>query len=75
MLEYNERSITGMWYISLVNTALGRLVVEVAFSRSFVIGLSFDLWVGMASFSRLFALIMTRIVLQIWVCFDCHQFI
>ena len=31
-------------------------------------------WVGMASFSRLFALIMTRIVLEIWVCFDCHQF-
>ena len=28
MLEYNEGSITGMGYLSLVNTALGKLVVE-----------------------------------------------
>ena len=28
MLEYNEGSITGIRYLSLVNTALGKLAVE-----------------------------------------------
>ena len=51
-LEYNEGSITGMGYISLVNWLLRAF----ALSRSFVIGLSFTLKVGMPRFSRLFAL-------------------
>ena len=50
MLEYNEGSITAMGYLSLVNTEV------FALSRSFVIGLSFTLRVGMPMFSRLFAL-------------------
>ena len=45
MLEYNGGYIIGMGYISLVNI-----------SRSFVIGLSFTLKVGMPMFYRLFAL-------------------
>ena len=47
MLEYNEGSITGMGYISLVNTKVNWLLRAFALSRSFVIGLSFTLWVGM----------------------------
>ena len=56
MLEYNEGSITGMGYISLVNTEVNWLLVAFALSRSFVIDLSFTLRVGMPMFSRLFAL-------------------
>ena len=56
MLEYNEGSITGMGYLSLVNTKVNRLLRAFALSRSFVIGLSFTLRVGMPMFSRLFAL-------------------
>ena len=56
MLEYNEGSITGMGYLSLVNTEVNWLLRAFALSRSFVIGLSFTLRVGMPMFSRLFAL-------------------
>ena len=56
MLEYNEGSITGMGYLSLVNTEVNLLLRAFALSRSFVIGLSFTLRVGMPMFSRLFAL-------------------
>ena len=56
MLEYNEGSITGMGYLSLVNTEVNWLLRAFALSRSFVIGLSFTLRVGMPMLSRLFAL-------------------
>ena len=56
MLEYNEGSITGMGYLSLVNTVVNWLLRAFAVSRSLVIGLSFTLRVGMLMFSRLFAL-------------------
>ena len=56
MLEYNEGSITGMGYLSLANTEVNWLLRAFALSRSFVIGLSFTLRVGMPMFSRLFAL-------------------
>ena len=56
MLEYNEGSITGMGYLSLVNTEVNWLLRAFALSRSSVIGLSFTLRVGMPMFSRLFAL-------------------
>ena len=56
MLEYNEGTITGMGYLSLVNTEVNWLLRAFALSRSFVIGLSFTLRVGMPMFSRLFAL-------------------
>ena len=52
MLEYNEGSITGMGYISLVNTEVNWLLIAFALSRSFVIGLSLTLRVGMTLFSR-----------------------
>ena len=55
MQEYNEGSITGMGYLTLVNTAVNWLLMAFALSRSFVIGLSFTLRVGMPMFSRLFA--------------------
>ena len=55
MLEYNEGSITGMGYLSLVNTEVNWLLRAFALSRSFVIGFSFTR-VGMPMFSRLFAL-------------------
>ena len=55
MLEYNEGSITGMGYLSLVNTEVNWLLRAFALSRSSVIGLSFTLRVGMPMFSRLFA--------------------
>ena len=57
MLEYNEGSITGMGYLSLVNTEVNWLLRAFDLSRSFVIGLSFTLRVGMPMFSRLFALL------------------
>ena len=47
MLEYNEGSITGMGYLSLVNTDVNWQLRAFALSRSFVIGLSFTLRVGM----------------------------
>ena len=56
MLEYNEGSITGMGYLSLVNTEVNWLLRAFALSRSSVIGLSFTLRVGMPMFSHLFAL-------------------
>ena len=56
MLEYNEGSINGMGYLSLVNTEVNWLLRAFALSRSFVIGLSSTLRVGMPMFSRLFAL-------------------
>ncbi len=56
MLEYNEGSITGMGYLSLVNTEVNGLLRAFALSRSFAIDLSFTLRVGMPMFSRLFAL-------------------
>ena len=56
MLEYNEGSITGIGYLSLVNTEVNWLLRAFALSRSFVIGFSFTLRVGMPMFSRLFAL-------------------
>ena len=40
MLEYNEESITGMGYLSLVNTEVNWLLRSFALSRSFVIDLS-----------------------------------
>ena len=43
MLEYNEGSITGMGYLSLVNTEVNWLLRAFALSRSSVIGLSFTL--------------------------------
>ena len=57
MLDYNEGSITGMGYLSLVNTEVNWLLRAFALSRSFVIGLSFTLSVGMPMCSRLFALV------------------
>ena len=39
MLVYSEGSITGMGYISLVNTEVNRLLRAFALSRSFVVGL------------------------------------
>ena len=68
MLEYNEVSITGMGYISLVNTEANWLLRAFALSRSFVVGLSFTLRVGMPMSSRLFALIVLDLFL------DCRQF-
>ena len=58
MLEYNAGSITGMGYLSLVNTEVNWLLRAFALSRSFVIGLSlnFTLRVGMLMFSHFFAL-------------------
>ena len=56
LLDYNEGSITGMGYLSLVNTEVNWLLRAFALSRSSVIGLSFTLRVGMPMFSRLFAL-------------------
>ena len=56
ILEYNEESITGMGYLSLVDTEVNWLLRAFALSRSFEIGLSFTLRVGMPMFSRLFAL-------------------
>ena len=70
MLEYNEGSITGMGYLSLVNTEVTWLLRAFALSRSFVIGLSFTLRVGMPMFSRLFALMNDQNRFR----FDCHQF-
>ena len=57
MLEYNEGYITGMGYPSLVSTEVNWLFRAFALSRSFVIGLSFTLKVGMPMFSLLFALV------------------
>ena len=51
MLEYTEGSITGMGYLSLVNTEVIWLLRAFALSRSFVIGLSSTLRVGMPMFS------------------------
>ena len=45
-----------MGYLSLVNTEVNWLLRAFALSRSFVIGLSFTLRVGMPMFSHLFAL-------------------
>ena len=56
MLDYNARSITGMGYISLLNTEVNWWLRVFALSRSFVIGLSLTLKVGMPMFSRLFVL-------------------
>ena len=56
MLEYSEGSITGIGYISMMNTRVNWLLREFALSRLFVIGLSFTLRVGMPIFSRLFVL-------------------
>ena len=56
MLEYNEGSITGMGYLSLVNTEVNWLLRAFALSRSFVISLSFSIRVGMPMCYRLFAL-------------------
>ena len=39
MLEYNEGCITGMWYVSLVDTEVNWLLRAFALSRKFVIGL------------------------------------
>ena len=38
MLEYNDGSITGMGYLSLVNTEVNWLLRAFALSRSFVMG-------------------------------------
>ena len=56
MLGYNEGSITGMGYLSLVNTEVNWLLRAFALSGSSVIGLSFTVRVGMPMFSHLFAL-------------------
>ena len=56
MLEYNEGSITGMGYLSLVNTEVNWVLKAFALSQPFVICLSFTLRVGMPMFSRLLAL-------------------
>ena len=56
MLEYNEGYINGMGYLSLVNSEVNWLLMAFALSRSFVIGLSSTLRVGMQMFSHLFAL-------------------
>ena len=42
-MEFNEGSITGMGYLSLVNTEVNWLLRSFALSWSFVIGLSFTL--------------------------------
>ena len=47
MQEYNEGSITGMGYLSLVKTEVNWLLRAFALSRSFVIGLSFTLVSGL----------------------------
>ena len=57
MLEYDEGSIAGMGYLSLMNTEVNWLLRAFALSRSYVIGLSSTLRVGMPMFSRLFALV------------------
>ncbi len=72
LLEYNEGSITGMGYLSLVITEINWLLRAFALSRSFVIGLSFTLTVGMPMFSRLFALMNDQNRLDLFL--DCHQF-
>ena len=56
MLEYNEGYITGMGYLSLVNTEVNWLLRAFALSRSSVIGLSFTIRFLMPMFSRLFVL-------------------
>ena len=50
MLEYNEGSITGTGYVSLVNTEVNWLLRAFALSRSFMIGLSFTLRLGCQCF-------------------------
>ena len=56
MLKYNEGSITGIGYLSLVNTALVNWLLRAfASSWSFVIDLSFALGVSLPKFSRLLA--------------------
>ena len=74
MLEYNEGSITGMGYLSLVNTytEVNWLLRAFALSLSFVVGLSSTLRVGMPMCSRLFALMndQNRFGFDL----DCHQF-
>ena len=72
MLEYNEGYITGMGYILLVNTEVHWLLRAFALSRSFVIGLSFTLRVGMPMCSRLFALMNDQT--RFGFVLDCHQF-
>ena len=56
ILKYNEGYITGMGYLSLVNTEVNWLLRTFALSWSFVIGLSLTLRVGMPMISRLFPL-------------------
>ncbi len=56
LLRFFNCLITGMGYLSLVNTEVNWLLRAFALSLSFVIGLSFTLRVGMPMFSRLFAL-------------------
>ena len=73
MLHYNEGSITGMGYLSLVNTKVNWLLRAFALSRSFVIGLSFTLRVGMPMFSRLFALMNDQNSFGFGFKLDCHQ--
>ena len=73
MLEYNDGSITRMGYLSLVNTEVNFLLRAFALSRSFVIGLSFTLRVGMPMFSRLFALMNDQNRFG-FVFIYCHQF-
>ena len=72
MLEYNEGSINGMGYLSLVNTEVNWLLRAFALSRSFVISLSSTLRVGMPMFSRLFALMNDQNLFDLFL--DCHQF-
>ena len=72
MLEYNEGSITGMGYLSLVNTEVNWLLRAFALSRSFAIGLSFTLRVGMPMFSRVFALMNDQN--RFGFVLDCRQF-
>ena len=60
MLEYNEGYITGIVSLSLVNTEVNWLFRAFALSRSFVIGLSFTIRVGIPTFSRWFALMKVR---------------
>ena len=67
MLEYNEGSITGMGYLSLVNTEVNWLLRAFALSRSFVIGLSFTLRVGMPMFFSFVCL--DEWPESFWICF------
>ena len=67
MLEYNEGSITGMGYLSLVNTEVNWLLRAFALSRSFVIGLSFILRVGMPMFFSFVCL--HELPESFWICF------